>query len=101
MAPAQANGLAPLTTRLVIRSNIYLFAYLPHPIPGEAASIEESIASQKANLDARLIAANPMPMWGETEDIGNVAAFLCSPKARYLTGVVIPVDGGLHMGRGA
>jgi 3-oxoacyl-[acyl-carrier protein] reductase len=29
-------------------------------------------------------------------DIGHLAAFLASPRARYITGDVIPVDGGMH-----
>ena len=36
----------------------------------------------------------PAGRWGEPDDIGGTAAFLCSPAARYIHGTVIPVDGG-------
>lgn len=35
-----------------------------------------------------------MEGFGKTEDIGNTAVYLASAAARYVTGVVIPVDGG-------
>lgn len=35
-----------------------------------------------------------MPGFGKPEDIGNAAVFLASEAARYITGVVLPVDGG-------
>ena len=37
----------------------------------------------------------PVRYWGEPEDLAALAVFLASPKARYITGTVIPVDGGL------
>lgn len=38
----------------------------------------------------------PIGYFGEPEDIGHLVAFLASPLARYITGAVIPVDGGMH-----
>lgn len=38
----------------------------------------------------------PLGYFGEPEDMAYLAAYLCSPKARYITGQRIYVDGGLH-----
>jgi 3-oxoacyl-[acyl-carrier protein] reductase len=41
----------------------------------------------------------PLGRVGEAEDVADVAVFLASEAARYLTGQVIVVDGGLLVGR--
>ncbi|HSD42377.1 MAG TPA: SDR family oxidoreductase [Burkholderiales bacterium] len=38
----------------------------------------------------------PVGEYGQPEDIAYLVSFLCSPLARYITGAVIPVDGGLR-----
>ena len=38
----------------------------------------------------------PVGRYGEPEDIANLVTFLASPRASYITGAVIPVDGGLR-----
>ncbi|MEU3518560.1 SDR family oxidoreductase [Streptomyces sp. NPDC006654] len=40
----------------------------------------------------------PLRRYGTPEEFGRVAAFLMSPAASYLTGIMVPVDGGMRHG---
>lgn len=48
--------------------------------------------SRQAFIDANI----PIGYFGEPSDIANLIAYLASSHARYITGAVIPVDGGMH-----
>jgi NAD(P)-dependent dehydrogenase (short-subunit alcohol dehydrogenase family) len=47
---------------------------------------------------ARLASWYPLGRVGEPEDIAKAALFLCSDDAAWITGVTLPVDGGLTAG---
>ena len=46
----------------------------------------------------RILARTPLGRVGEPLDVGYAAAYLCSPAAKFVTGVVLPVDGGASIG---
>ncbi|MFD2162400.1 SDR family NAD(P)-dependent oxidoreductase [Paradesertivirga mongoliensis] len=46
----------------------------------------------------KVMSRTPMGFLGETADIGATALFLASDGAKYITGVVLPVDGGNSIG---
>jgi NAD(P)-dependent dehydrogenase (short-subunit alcohol dehydrogenase family) len=62
--------------------------------PGRFFSkMTEYASNNKEQYDAE-IAATPMHRWGEEDDIAGVAIMLCSRAGAYITGQIIPVDGG-------
>ena len=48
-------------------------------------------------LKSKLLEQIPMKSFGKADDIANAALFLASPAARYITGQVLTVDGGMVM----
>jgi 3-oxoacyl-[acyl-carrier protein] reductase len=63
--------------------------------PGFITTDMTSEMSEEATM--ALMANVPLQKLGEAEDVAEVALFLASPGARYITGQVLNVDGGLVM----
>ena len=63
--------------------------------PGFINTEMTEVLSDKVKEGA--VAQIPMGKFGETEDIANAVVFLASEGARYITGQVINVDGGMAM----
>ncbi len=77
----------------------------PHGIRVNAIApgfIESRLLRQAFNNDPqreqKVLGRTPMNHLGVPEDIGNVAVFLSSEAAGYITGVELPVDGGTSIG---
>jgi 3-oxoacyl-[acyl-carrier protein] reductase len=85
-AKALADELGP--------RGIRVFGLMPGRIAtGRITEIDEATGDAGAARE-RFEAAIPLRRYGRPEEFGRVAAFALSPAASYLTGLMIPVDGG-------
>lgn len=62
--------------------------------PGYIETNNTEALRNDPDRSAAILGRIPAGRWGAPEDIGDTAAFLLSPAARYIHGAVIPVDGG-------
>lgn len=60
--------------------------------------VEASQKFDRPPADFPMLAGIPMGRWGLAQDIANAALFLASDEAAYVTGTVLPVDGGYCIG---
>lgn len=100
-SPGQANyaaskaglvGFARSLARELGSRNITINVVAPGPIA------TDMLADVSDKRRAEITASVPLGREGTTEEIAGVVSFLASPDAAYITGAVIPVDGGLGMG---
>ena len=62
--------------------------------PGWIETAMTEVPRANPARNAELLARMPLGRWGTPADIAPAALFLCSPLASYITGTVLPVDGG-------
>lgn len=77
-----------------VRVNAIAPGVIATPIFGRMEGVDAA-ASDPVGTAARLV---PLGRAGQPEDIAHAAVYLASDEANYVTGVVLPVDGGLLMG---
>ncbi len=91
-AKAGLVGLTRSVARELARRNITANVVAPGPI---VTSMTDEL---KDDWRTQVEAAVPLGRFGTAEECAAVITFLCSEAAGYVTGAVVPVDGGLAMG---
>jgi 3-oxoacyl-[acyl-carrier protein] reductase len=71
---------------------------MPGPIDTDRARELDASTGDPTAAKEKKVAGVPLGRYGEPEEFGRAAAFLLSPASGYLTGVMLPVDGGLTRG---
>jgi NAD(P)-dependent dehydrogenase (short-subunit alcohol dehydrogenase family) len=89
---ASKGGVAQLTKALAVAwaPAIRVNAIAPGWVETE---LTRGAREDTARSDA-IIARTPLGRWGRPDDIGGAVVFLCSDGAGFITGTVLPVDGG-------
>lgn len=63
----------------------------------ETPMLHKALSGDPQRRD-KILGRTPMARFGEPDDIGHTAVYLCSPAAKFVTGVLLPVDGGASIG---
>ncbi|MFE5404935.1 SDR family oxidoreductase [Streptomyces sp. NPDC056580] len=89
-AKSVADELGPRGVRVV--------GLLPGRIDTDRVRELDSLSADPEATRAASESRIPLRRYGAPEEFGRVAAFLLSPAASYLTGIMVPVDGGMRHG---
>lgn len=90
---ASKGGVSQLTKSLAI-------AYAPDGIrvnaiaPGWIATPLTQALQDDPARSATILDRTPLKRWGTPQDVASAVLFLCSPASAFITGVVMPIDGG-------
>jgi 2-dehydro-3-deoxy-D-gluconate 5-dehydrogenase len=90
---ASKGGIAQLTKSLAIAwapQGVRVNAIAPGWIE---TALTAPLVADPAKRDA-ITARTPLGRWGQPADVAGAAVFLASPAAAFVTGVILPVDGG-------
>ncbi len=94
VAKAAEISLAKAMARDLARDGIRVVSVAPGSTLFPGGGWERRQKADPAGIAAFVEREIPSGRFGRPEEIGDVVAFLCSPRASWITGACIPVDGG-------
>ena len=85
LAKNLSRKLAPdIRVNVIAPGNIYF----------EGGSWEKKMKNDKKNVENMINTQVPMKRFGKPEEVADAAVFLCSNKAKFITGTTLVIDGG-------
>lgn len=93
---ATKTGIAALTKVAALeggRSGVRVNCVCPGPIA--RTMLSDNICSSAEGMRERMIQGVPLGRMGDPEEVGEAVLWLCSDAASFITGAILPVDGGL------
>lgn len=94
---ASKGGIVALTKSLATawaEDNIQVNCFLPGWVD---TPLTERARSELGGLSEKVLERTPAGRWGTSDDFRGIAVFLSSPASDFITGAVIPVDGGFSV----
>jgi NAD(P)-dependent dehydrogenase (short-subunit alcohol dehydrogenase family) len=90
------NGMTQSAAVSLARHNVRVLAVCPCPTQTEMVfSLERTLAPEDPeSVREKLAAGIPLKRYGDPSEIANVVRFLASEEASFMTGALVPVDGG-------
>ena len=85
-------GITKSTAMQYARTGIRINCVCPGPI---RTSLYDRVVAAIPGVEEATLERNPMGRIGEPEEVAEAVVWLCSDAASYITGVPLPVDGGL------
>ncbi|HTN99265.1 MAG TPA: SDR family oxidoreductase [Microthrixaceae bacterium] len=89
---ALTQNLAITNAKYGVRANAIMPGFIDTPMAVDA--IAAALGAEREDVAARRAALVPMGRQGTAWDVANAALFLASDEAAFITGVILPVDGG-------
>jgi 3-oxoacyl-[acyl-carrier protein] reductase len=87
-------GFAKMLSDEIGPAGIRVNGLLPGRVATDRVLELDAAAGDPAAVRARFEATIPLRRYGQPAEFGRIAAFLLSPAASYITGAMVPVDGG-------
>lgn len=93
---AAVHHLTKILAKELAGRNITFNAFAPGPFPSKMTAFATG-TREKADIVKKSV---PMRRLGNAEDIAGATLYLCGRGGSYVTGCVLPIDGGVHVATG-